>query len=87
MTLCRVFPNHNDIGHIKCCSNLNVFLGSPDTLTGTPVSDLPRLQTVELGYEHRNVCRWFTNVLRVYRLIFNGEPLTRHSPFDNCKLF
>jgi len=87
MTLCRIFPDHNDIGRIKCCSNLNAFLGSPDTLTGTPVSDLHRLQTVELGYEHTNACRRFKNVLRVYRLIFNGEPLARRSPFDNCKLF
>jgi len=87
MTLCRISPNHNDIGRIKCCSNLNAFLGSPDTLTGTPVSDLPRLQAVELGYEHRNACRRFKNMLRVYRLVFNGEPSARHSPFDNCQLF
>jgi len=87
MALCRIFPNPSDIGRIKCCSNLNASLGSPDTLTGTPVSDLPRLQAVELGYEHRNACRQFKNMFRVYRLVFNGEPSARHSPFDNCKLF
>jgi len=77
MALCRIFPNHSDIGRIKCCSNLNAFLGSPDTLTGTPVSDLPRLQAVELGYEHRNACRRLKNMLRVYRLVFNDEPSAR----------
>jgi len=87
MALCRIFPNHSDIGCIKCCSNLNAFLGSPNTLTGMLVSNLPHLQAIEQGYEHRNACRQFKNMLHVYRLVFNGEPLARHSPFDNCKLF
>ena len=77
MALCRICLNHNDIRRIKCCSNLNAFLRSPD---GTPVSDLPRLQAVELGNEHTNACRRFKNMLHAYGLIFNGEPLARHSP-------
>jgi len=52
MALCRIFPNHNDIRRIKCCSNLDAFLGSPDTLTETPASYLPRFQVVEMGYGH-----------------------------------
>jgi len=83
MALCRIFPNHNDIRRIKCCSNLNAFLGSPDTLTETPASYLPRFQVVEMGYEHRNAYRRLKIELIIYRLFLNGELPARFSLFDD----
>ena len=81
--LYRIFPNHNDIRRIKYCSNLNAFLGSPDTLTETPASYLPRFQVVEMGYEDRNAYRRLKTELIIYRLFLNGELPARFSLFDD----
>ena len=83
MALGRISLNHHDIRRIKCCSNLNAFLGSPDTLTETPASYLPRFQVVEMGYEHRNAYRRLTSEVLIYRLFLNGKPPARCSPFDD----
>ena len=76
MALCRIFPNH-DIRRIRCCSSLNAFLGSPDTLTGTPASYLPRFHAVEMDYGHRNAYRRLKTELIIYRLFLtSGQMLS-----------